>query len=96
MNEDQPRVPAGSPEGGQFSAAQTAFVQKLETRYNPSELLTKARSGDFAGAADHAGKSGMWGLWEEARTAAGLPADDSARQQLLDQVAAARKAKYAK
>lgn len=79
-----------------LTSDQSAYVQKLQMKYNPSQILNMAMAGDFAGAAELAGKYGLWGLWQDGRKAAGLPADDAARQQLLNEITATRKARFAK
>ena len=72
------------------------ILQTLNNRYPDSKVTKLANTGDFAAAADEAGRFGMWGLWEQLRTAAGLPSDTDARAKWLKAFIAAKVAHYKK
>ena len=71
------------------------LLAKLNQKFATSEITRLANAGDWAGAQKAA--AGMaWGLWAEIGEVAGLPCDDSARQQWTADFNARRAAKFAK
>ena len=70
------------------------LLEKLNAKFPYAEFTGLAESGQFVAAADSAGKHGVWGVWAELREAAGLPSDDTARNELVAAVMAAKKARF--
>ena len=71
------------------------ILAKLNSKYSNSEITRLANAGDWT-AAQNAAAGIAWGLWAEIGEAAGLPCDETARQQWLDAAAARRTARFAK
>ena len=72
------------------------LIEKLNRKFPLAHGTALARSGDWSGAAaDFAGLA-MWGVWAECRNAAGLPSDESAKNEIVAAYHARRAAKFAK
>lgn len=71
-------------------------LEQLNARHAGADYTTHANAGNWSAAADCAAKWSMWGVWEMCRREAGLPYDTTAQDQVIAEMMAARRARFAK
>lgn len=72
------------------------LLAKLNGKFPNSPITRLAASGNWSAAADSAAAHGVWGIWAECREAAGLSADDTARNDVLAAMKVAKASKFAR